>query len=236
MRNKNIGKIIHTLRTCNQISQEKLARGLCSVSALSRIEACERIPDKLLLDALLQRLGKSPDKLESIVTAGDYELYIYRENIQNCILDKDYEKAGLLLEEYAGKKEAEERVHKQYILKMKAAICELEGKDLEKSEKYIEEAIRITMPEGEREALNNSLLSIPEIQLILMKISHYENKDNDKQIWEVLNQLNDYVKEHYTDEEELVKIYVKIARAEARILLERKRYIDQFSGNIVYDD
>ena len=42
------------------------------------------------MDALLQRLGKSPDKLESIVTAGDYELYIYRENIQNCILGKDY--------------------------------------------------------------------------------------------------------------------------------------------------
>lgn len=224
MRNKNIGKIIYTLRTCNQISQEKLARGLCSVSALSRIEACDRIPDKLLLDALLQRLGKSPDKLESIVTTGDYELYIYRENIQNCILGKDYTGARLLIEEYSGKKEAEERVHKQYILKMKAAICELEDKASGNSEKYIEEAIRITMPEGEQEALNNSLLSISEIQLILMKISHYENKDNDKQIWEVLNKLNDYVKEHYTDEEELVKVYVKIARAEARILLERERY------------
>ena len=40
----------------------------------------------------------------------------------------------------------------------------------------------------------------------------------------MLNKLNDYVKEHYTDEEELVKVYVKIARAEVRILLERERY------------
>lgn len=224
MRNKNIGKIIYTLRTCNHISQEKLARGLCSVAALSRIEACKRVPDKLLLDALLQRLGKSPDKLESIVTVGDYELYLYREKIQRYIIDEEYGEAKALLEEYARKKEAEETVHKQYILKIKAALSELADKDIEASEKYVEEAIRITMPEGPVAALENSLLSIPEIQLILMKINHYENKDEDKQVWEVLGKLNTYVKEHYTDEEELVKIYVKIARAEARILLERKRY------------
>lgn len=113
MRNKNIGKIIYTLRTCNQISQEKLARGLCSIPALSRIEACDRIPDKLLLDALMQRLGKSPDKLESIVSTGDYELYLHRERIQRCIVDENYTEAKELLKEYEGKKKAEERRRKK---------------------------------------------------------------------------------------------------------------------------
>ncbi len=224
MREKNIGKIIYTLRTCNHISQEKLARGLCSVPALSRIEASERIPDKLLLDALLQRLGKSPDKLESIISAKDYELYLYRENIQRCIIGKEYGRAKELLEKYAGKKEAEENVHRQYILKIKAALSELVDKDFEKSKEYIDEAIKITMPEGGLAALENSLLSTCEIQLLLMKISHYESNDGGKRIWKVLNRLNQYVRQHYTDEEELVKIYVKLARAEARILMERKRY------------
>ncbi len=223
MRDRNIGKIIYTLRTCNNVSQEKLARGLCSVPALSRIEACERIPDKLLLDALMQRLGKSPDKLESIVSAGGYELYLYREKIQSHIVDGNYEEAKIVLGKYAEKKEAEEKVNKQYILKIRAALSELADKDVEKSRKYIEEAIRITMPEGGLAALENSLLSISEIQLLLMEISHYKSND-DEEVWNVLNQLNHYVKVHYTDEEELVKIYVKIARAEARILLERKRY------------
>ena len=63
---------------------------MCSIPALSRIEACDRIPDKLLLDALMQRLGKSPDKLESIVSTGDYELYLHRERIQRCIVDENY--------------------------------------------------------------------------------------------------------------------------------------------------
>ena len=224
MRNKNIGKIIYSLRTCNHISQEKLARGLCSVSALSRIESCERIPDKLLLDALMQRLGKSPDKLESIVTVGDYELYLHREKIQRCIVDENYNEAKALVKEYEGKKEADKSVHKQYILKIKAVLCELADNDKEESKKYINEAIRITMPEGERAALENSLLSSSEIQLILMKISHYENKKDDSLVWNLLVKLNNYVAEHYTDEEELVKVYVKIIHAEAGILLERKQY------------
>lgn len=224
MRNKNIGKIIYTLRTCNQISQEKLARGLCSIPALSRIEACDRIPDKLLLDALMQRLGKSPDKLESIVSTGDYELYLHRERIQRCIVDENYTEAKELLKEYEGKKKAEERVHRQYILKIKAALCELADNNKEESEKYIEEAIKITMPEGGKKALENSLLSTSEIQLILMKISNYENKADDEHVWDLLSKVNSYVKEHYTDEEEQVKIYVKIVRVEARILLERKQY------------
>ncbi len=224
MRDKNVGKIIYTLRTCNHISQEKLARGLCSVAALSRIEACDRIPDKLLLDALLQRLGKSPDKLESIISANDYELYMYREQVQRYVVGKEYDKAKLLLEQYAGKKEAQEKLHKQYILKIKAAISELADNDIEASEQYIEEAIRISMPDGAMYALEHSLLCKCEIQLILMRISHYRGQDKDEKVWEILKKLNAYVKTHYTDEEEFAKIYVSIIRAEAHILQDRGQY------------
>lgn len=222
MRDKNVGKIIYALRTRNNISQEKLARGLCSLSALSRIESCERVPDKMLLDALLQRLGKSPDKLESIITERDYKLYLYREKIQDCIIDKRYEEAEDLLNQYTEYKEAEEKVHKQYILGIRAILSEVKYRDIEKSKEYIEEAIAITMQKGAMEALENSLLSVAEIQLLLMKLNNYE--DNDGNVWEALDKLNTYVRKHYTDEEELVKIYEKIAQAEGRILLERKQY------------
>lgn len=224
MRDKNIGKIIYTLRSCNNISQEKLARGLCSIPALSRIESSERIPDKLLFDALLQRLGKSPDKLECIVSARDYELYLFREGIQQNIIKRQYDEAKRMLDDYAEKKEAEERIHKQYILKMRAALSELADGDMEKSEVYLDEAISITMPQGIEEDLGSLLLSTTEIQLILMKVNHYDKKEGSEKIWDVLNRLNDYVKSHYTDEEELVKVYDKIVRAETRILLEREQY------------
>lgn len=223
MRNKNIGKMIHTLRTHHQVSQERLAKGLCSIPSLSRFETCARIPDKLLLDALLQRLGKSSDKLEVIMTVADYDLYMHREKIEESIVEEDYKAARELLDEYAKNREAREPVHKQYILKIMAVLCELDDKDIEMSQEYIEKAIRITMPEGEEEALEKFLLSKAEIQLILMKIYHC-NIEESKKALDLLEKINHYVKTHYTDEEELVKIHAKTVRVEAKILLERKEY------------
>jgi len=224
MRNVNSGKIISSLRIDYKISLKVLAKGLCSISTLSRIEMCERIPDKLLLDAILQRLGKSSDKLEVVMTMSDHKLYLQREEIEESIIGGDYKKAKNLLDGYSKKREAREAVHKQYILKIKAVLYELDDKDIEKSREYIEMAIRTTMKEGEEYALENSLLSKTEIQLILMKIYHCRSKEEYKKVFTMLEKLNEYVKQHYTDEEEMAKIYAKIVRVEAKILLEEKRY------------
>ena len=224
MRDKNSGKMIFTLRSHYKISMEKLAKGICSITSLSRFESCERIPDKLLLDALLQRLGKSSDKLEAIMTVADYRLFVHREKIEECIITEDYKTAKELLSEYEKKHKAKEPVHMQYILKMKAILCELEERDIENSRRYIEEAIRVSMPEGEKSAIENALLSKSEIQLILMKIYYNDSEEEDEETLVLLKQLNHYVRCHYTDEEELVKIYAKIIRVEAKILLRKENY------------
>lgn len=224
MRDKNSGKMIFTLRSHYKISMEKLAKGICSITSLSRFESCERIPDKLLLDALLQRLGKSSDKLEAIMTVADYKLFVHREKIEECIILGDYKTAKDLLGEYAKKHKAKEPVHMQYILKIKAILSELEEKDIEKSKRYIEEAIRVSMPEGEKSAIENALLSKSEIQLILMKLYYNDPEEEDEEALALLKQLDQYVKCHYTDEEELVKIYAKIIRIEAKILLRKENY------------
>lgn len=224
MRDKDSGKMIFTLRSHFKISMDKLAKGICSTTSLSRFESGERIPDKLLLDALLQRLGKSSDKLEAIMTVADYKLFVHREKIEECIITEDYKTAKKLLEEYAKKCKAKEPVHTQYIMKIKAILCELDEKDIQKSKEYIEKAIRISMPEGEKSAIENALLSRSEIQLILMKFYYDDSKEKDEEALDILERLDYYVKRHYTDEEELVKIYAKIIRIEARILLRKERY------------
>ena len=224
MKNTNSGKIITSLRMDRKISLKMLANGLCSIATLSRIERCERIPDKLLLDAIFQRLGKSSDKLEVILTDSDHKLYLHRQQIEKCIIAGDYQEAKKLLDEYANKSEAKEVVHKQYLLKIKAVLSELDDKDMEKSREYIDRAIRTTMAEGEESALENSLLSKTEIQLILMKIYYCSSEKTYEKVSYMLDRLNEYVKQHYTDEEETAKIYAKIVRVEAKILLEVKMY------------
>lgn len=54
-----IGKLIHELRTEQNVSQIVLCQGLCSKSKLSKIENDKLQPDIFLAEALLQRLGIS---------------------------------------------------------------------------------------------------------------------------------------------------------------------------------
>lgn len=224
MKSTNSGKIITSLRIDGKISLKMLSKGLCSIATLSRIESCERIPDKLLLDAIFQRLGKSSDKLEVILTDSDHKLYLHRQQIEESIIEGNYKEAKELLDEYANKNEAKEVVHKQYIWKMKAVLCELDDKDIEKSREYTENAIRTTMAEGAEDALENALLSKTEIQLILMKIYYCNSREEYEKILHMLERLNEYVRQHYTDEEETAKIYAKIVRVEAKILLKAGMY------------
>lgn len=224
MRNENSGKIITALRVQDDISLRKLAKGLCSLPTLSRIESCERIPDKLLLDTLLQRLGKASDKLEAIMGIPDYQVYLRREQIEEYIISGEYEEAKKLIDKYLTRREANTTVHRQYILKIKAILSELEDHDMEKSKEYIDMAIKMTMPEGVEEALKEALLSKSEIQLILMKIYHCNSKEDYYKALDILDKLDSYVKKHYTDEEELAKIYAKIVLVGAKILLDLKMY------------
>ena len=60
------------------ISQERLCRGVCAVSALSRYENGERIPDRLLMNTLIERLGKSSDKLVTMISCQEYAYFEWK--------------------------------------------------------------------------------------------------------------------------------------------------------------
>ena len=61
------GRLIRNIRDLQNISREELSRGICSVKALEKYESGEREPEKLVADALLQRLKKSMDKFEILL-------------------------------------------------------------------------------------------------------------------------------------------------------------------------
>ena len=64
MESNTLGRILRENREKQKLSKQKVCRGLCTVMALSRYESDERIPDKFLMDALLERLGFQPSKYE----------------------------------------------------------------------------------------------------------------------------------------------------------------------------
>ena len=75
MKKEEVGRLIGYLRKKRDISKEKLCKGLCSISILSRVEAGTRFPDSFIVERILERLGKSVNKVEFLYDEQSYEIY-----------------------------------------------------------------------------------------------------------------------------------------------------------------
>ena len=76
---KTLGQMLWEAIETGHVSQTDLCRGLCSTSALSRYLSGERRIDRLLLTALMQRLGLSPDKFGTVLTDEEYRYFDWIE-------------------------------------------------------------------------------------------------------------------------------------------------------------
>lgn len=81
MRKKHIGSLIEDLRKKQNISRKSLCEGLCESSILSKLELGESVPNILLVDRFLQRLGKSPDMFEVLLSDDEYKAMLERLDI-----------------------------------------------------------------------------------------------------------------------------------------------------------
>lgn len=89
MENNTLGRILRENREKQKLSKQKVCRGLCTVMALSRYESDERIPDKFLMDALLERLGFQPSKYEFVASDQEFEYSMKRAQIEKLLYEKE---------------------------------------------------------------------------------------------------------------------------------------------------
>lgn len=191
-----IGKEIKRIREEEGISQEKLARGLCSRSTLSKLEWEERYVEQWVIEAILQRLGKSSDKFWSIINVKDYYRLEERNRIWEDILHKKYTEAAQALENYCKRVNMQEPLQRQFVLKCQGMLLGKAG-NWKQGIEVITQAIQTTVLEFE-------VGNVEKRQLIYELLKNIENKN-----W---------------DREELVKIYPKVVWHWVRFLKEEDKY------------
>ncbi|MEG0963028.1 MAG: helix-turn-helix transcriptional regulator [Lachnospiraceae bacterium] len=214
MEQKEVGEIILFLRNKKNIKQEVLCRGLCTKQMISRIEKGESIPDKLLLDTLLQRLGVFQNKLDTVLSMEEYAYYQEREQIQKAIGIKDFNKAQNLLDAYEEKMtDAKNPLQRQYLYKIKGIILSLEKK--EKGDKehtaafYFQKAAEATCPDWQEENWKNQCFSEEELHLFLLLGNEKLKIGNVEEGIFLLRKVLHYVETFYEDKEEKVGIVSK---------------------------
>ena len=109
---RTVGNLIRFIRENRKISREKLCLGLCSATTLMRYELGERIPDKFMADALLERMGQIPFRYEFIGSEQEFQFRMMRNHIEK-LQKKDREKAEFLIREYESLVTENDSLHMQ---------------------------------------------------------------------------------------------------------------------------
>ena len=228
-----MGIYIGKLRTALNIPRSKLAEGLCSESHLARIESGEREAEKLLLDALLERLGCSAEMFERILDQEEENGYQLRTNIARQLREGKLDPAKVAITAYEedrkrhyGKKwlSKESALERQFLQMMKINLDYLEHGLKESLYDFIEETIRMTQPRFETVPLTDLLLGRNEIYLILallesgkrLKIAEKETVSYPTSYLELL----EYLKVHIRDRQERIHVSPYAACQAAREFYE----------------
>ena len=224
-----IGSIIEKSRLEKKgISRKKLSDGLCSEQRLYEIERDSCESDTLLVDILLQRLGKSPDKLERVLQADMYRMIRLRDLLEEAILRGRKELAERILKTYP----LLTKVDRMYKCRMRACLVYRIDHDFTGAIEQLQEAIDITLPAFTYEKIEDYLISTVEMENLLalerMKIegNQTQMKTEEKRNLEI---LMCYIDKHFTDEEEHAKIYSKCSWLLARVCFAEGDYIQTLS-------
>ena len=173
-----IGKMIYKLRKEAGISQWDLARGIVSKTELSRIERGEKEIDRFTMEALFQRIGKSADKLEQMLSSQEYQHILSRNQMLCYLLAGKTAETKQVLEEYKQilikDKQWDLPLYYQAWLQFYAVCYYIKSRNPEKSIELLKQALAVTYPEWENMAYEKAnfsrkvYLCVQEIQLILM--------------------------------------------------------------------
>ncbi len=203
-----IGIMLHELREGAGVQAKDLARGMLSVSELSKLEAGTRDADYIILDALFQRLGKSLDKLELIVSCEDYRLLSLQDFIEESIAVGDTEGTAFYLDAYRKCADPGKNINIQYEMLAQAVSGYFAKRNMEETLHALADAMKITYPEWNDAMWNeNVLLCIQELRILLMIAYLKMSTQRQSESRVLIEQIRFYVEKHIFDEEELVKIY-----------------------------
>ena len=209
MNGYHIGLLIEQERVKKKISRKRLASGIFSQQMLAKLENDQCESDMLQVEMLIQRLGRSPDKLEVFMPMSEYKKIKMREMINDTILKGKTEKARYLLARYKDTFYKTGKVHQMYYYRTMAYLLARTGGDLTEALEYIKKALDTTLSGWDSITIKEYLISTYEMEnllaygKILMMLGRVDG------LGEHLEACLDYIETHYTDTEEYTKIYIK---------------------------
>lgn len=191
-----------------QIPEEKISEGLCSVSMISRIRQGERTPNKMMRDRLVARLGLADDRNENFLGYEEYVKWKLRYRILTCIENENFAEAEKLMCHFTKDDDFNNLLEQQFYYMMQVQLLQVQCGAEEKIAELLEKAVSLTMPSvlGRGKPLSELLLANQEINLLL----EYEKYKHPEQLQERCAEMLQYIINADWDADSKAKIYPKV--------------------------
>ena len=208
MKEASIDETIRLKRLELGKTQEILCADLYDPATLSRIENGKQAPSRERANKLFGRLGLPVDRYYAVLTASEAEAEDLRMNTGRCIArfqkelgaEKRQARADALeyLDKLEAITEADDNAGRQYLLAMRAILGREDGPySFETKLGMLLQAVRLTVPRFDLEALDNRLYSIDEVEIIGQIAGTYSDAGQHEKAAGIFNQLLTYLQEHY---------------------------------------
>lgn len=185
--------LLENERYKKNISRRKLANGICSPQLLIKATKDDTNIEFLTFKLLLERIGRSPEYLEFILSEKEYSDVLKRNDIENSIFTEDYNNADALLNEYIPDIASTSPVMQMYYYRIQALLNTCGNKpNLVKAQEYILDAIYTTLPGITISNYNKYLFSTYELENILMLCKILCLLGNDKDASFILEEIYKY--------------------------------------------
>lgn len=216
-----LGIILAEIRKKEGVSQKRIADGIISANYMCKLELGEKELDYLVMETLFERLGKSADKVEKAITNDDYQLIRLRDDIADCISKNNLNSAKDKINEYTVWANMKNNVHRQYLHIVEALIEYLEERNVKICMQKLEDALEYTHIIWNE--CGGMYLSNQEVRIYLliayMKIENSELQDAEN----ILKRICSFLVHHYTDGEEMVKLYPHVLWLLSKVYFLREK-------------
>lgn len=168
MRKVTFGKLLYRFRIERQLEMQEICEGLCSISALDFFEKEKRIPDTLMFERLLERMGVSPEDISLMVVEEKYEYYAWKEQVCEAMENGAWEQLeSLLCSDVCTKIYCNESLEKQFFLYVDGVYKGIR-KDYVKAVQQLEDAAKLTIPDMFETLETKVLLSTLELHILML--------------------------------------------------------------------
>ena len=176
MNNKDADISFHSflfsLRMYKKIEIEEVAYGLYTKSMMYYIESGQRLPDYLMRNRILERLGINNDDYEDFLNADEYARHLEKINLEELIETRQTDKAKEVLKSLLDSCDQSHKIEYQFLLDMQGRVHKQEDAEYAILYEDYKKAVEVTMPDIDLSNIQKYLLATVEYYLLVEMIGY----------------------------------------------------------------